>query len=96
MAESIIQTDKECLFCGTTQGLEKHHILKAANRVHSETYGLWVWLCGYHHREAPEAPHRNRKTDLALICLAQTEFERQGMGDREEFMAIFGKNYLDD
>lgn len=94
---SIVQNDKECLFCGTTQGLHKHHLWHGtSNRANADKYGLWVWLCAYHHEHAPESPHRDRRMDIKLMQLGQSEFERQGIGTREEFMAIFGKNVLDD
>ena len=41
MADSIVQTEKECWFCGARAGLEEHHIFAGvANRKISEKYGL--------------------------------------------------------
>ena len=43
MADSIIQAEKECYFCGIRAGLEEHHIMAGmANRQISEDYGLKV------------------------------------------------------
>lgn len=91
--ESIIQEHKACWLCGTTQGLHDHHIFYGrANRKLSEKYGLKVWLCGYHHNLSANGVHFNRPFDLMLKKLAQRRFEQEHT--REEFMKIFGKNYL--
>lgn len=60
-----------------------------SNRKNSEKYGLKVWLCHFHHRGV----HMNRDSALELIRIAQSKFEETHT--REEFMAIFGKNWLD-
>ena len=60
-----------------------------SNRKNSEKHGLKVWLCCEHHHLV----HMNREVDLSLIQIAQIKFEETHT--REEFMAIFGKNWLD-
>lgn len=94
--ESVMQDEKICYLCGRNGNgdrLESHHIFPAANRDNSEKYGLKVWLCGEHcHRNGKDAVHRNRKTDLKLKREAQAKFEENH--SREEFIRIFGKNYL--
>ena len=94
MAKSIIQRDMECCYiCGSTQNLEEHHCIKGiANRKLSEKYGLKVRLCYEHHR-GNKGVHHNRNMDLFLIQTAQSCFEEQ-VGSREEWMKIFGKNWL--
>ncbi len=92
--KSILQIDKECYRCGQIYNLEKHHIFKAANRKNSEQFGLWVWLCAEHHR-GNDSPHMNRKIDLEMMEEGQRAFEVRH-GNRQTFMAIFGKNYLSD
>lgn len=88
--KSIVQSEKECFICRTTTMLEEHHIFGAANRKWSEKYGLKVYLCKYHHIEA----HNKRSLNLKLKKVGQACFENVH-GDRAEFMAIFGRNYLD-
>jgi len=95
--DSIMQDEKYCYLCdcnGNKDALEIHHIFfGTANRKLSEKYGLKVWLCGEHcHRNGKYAVHRNRKTDLKLKREAQEKFEETHT--REEFIQIFGKNYL--
>lgn len=61
----------------------------SSNRKNAEKYGLKVWLCGECHRKV----HANRAVDLSFMQLGQHKFEKTHT--REEFMAIFGKNWLD-
>ncbi len=95
--ESIMQTEKECFIChknGATDPLEAHHIFNGANRKHSEKYGLKVWLCGNAcHRNGPMAVHQNRLMANAIKAKGQTAFESH-YGTREDFIQIFGRNYL--
>ncbi len=94
--KSILQENKECFFTGATEGLHKHHIMNAYNRNKSEEYGLWVWLRWDRHiADSPyPTPHNDADVDLYLKRLAQREFEKVH-GSREDFLSIFGKNYLD-
>lgn len=92
--KSIIQTEKECFFTGETYDLHKHHIFFGnPGRKLSEKYGLTVYLVPYWHTTGPQAVHNCRKTDLILKQAAQKAFERVH-GTREDFMKIFGRNYL--
>lgn len=96
---SILQTEKICYLCGSENEygmnkLEDHHIFGAANRNNSEKYGLKVWLCACKcHRYGKQAAHQNAKVAQILHEDGQQAFERVH-GTREEFMQIFGKNYL--
>ena len=63
-----------------------------ANRKLSEKYGCWIYLCAYHHNMSDEGIHFNKELDLKIKKLCQEVFEQNG--SREEFMRIFGKNYL--
>lgn len=92
--KTILQTEKECYVCGTTHNLHDHHIFYGtSNRKQSEKYGMKVWLCDRHHNMSDEGVHFNKDLDLHLKQYAQTAFERKH-GTREDFMRIFGRNYL--
>jgi hypothetical protein len=92
--KSVIQKEKECYVCGTTYNLHDHHVFFGnANRKLSEKYGMKVWLCAYHHNMSNEGVHMNKDLDLCLKEIAQEYFEKN-CGTREEFMQIFGRNYL--
>lgn len=93
MSKSIIQTKKECWSC-QSHYVEEHHIFfGTANRKQSEKYGLKIWLCAECHRTGCNAVHRNNAKNLKYKKMAQKVFEETHT--REEFMQIFGKNYLD-
>ena len=95
--DSRIQTEKECYFCGRRDQLHSHHIFGGnPGRKNSEKYGLKVWLCMEHHT-GDTGVHKNPRGQLNwnLKRLGQQTFERE-CGDRNKFMEIFGKNYLED
>lgn len=92
--KSIIQDRKECFICKSIYGLQEHHIFfGTANRKKSEQEGLKVWLCLEHHTGSKISPHYSREVDLKLKRIAQAKYEETHT--REEFMQLFGKNYLD-
>lgn len=95
MAKSIIQPDKsECFLCAfegkpSPEYLEKHHFMHGtANRRLAERHGLWGYLCKDHHTRL----HDKGENDLFLMQVAQGRFEV--LHSHEEWMEIFGKNYL--
>lgn len=98
--ESILQMDRSyCFLCGSRTGygldaLEEHHIFEGnGKRPMSEKYGLKVYLCGSTcHREGPNSAHKNKEVKAMLHQVAQKKFEETH--SREEFMAVFGKSYL--
>ena len=93
-AKSIITEDmKRCFLCGSTNNIEIHHVFfGTANRKLSDKYKLVVPLCAFHHR-GNNSVHMNRELDLMLKEVAQTHFEKK-IGSREDFIKIFGRNYL--
>lgn len=88
----MLQDTKCCYLCGSVHALERHHIFGGANRKNSDKYGLTVWLCHWCHNEPPNGAHHNIDTDILLKKQAQKAFEIKHGHD--EFMCIFGKNYL--
>lgn len=91
---SIIQSSKECYVSGAEYGLNEHHVFKGSRRKLSEKYGLKVWLRSDIHRLMHDhnQPYETLENDLKAI--AQQAFENNG-GTRDDFMRIFGANYLD-
>lgn len=95
MAKSILQTEQECFFCGTTIWLEEHHVFNGnPNRALSEKYGLKVWLCHAHHNEPPNGVHHNASTNNWLKATVQRKAMDYYKWDVDTFRNIFGKNYL--
>lgn len=92
--KSILQDEKKCFITGRTDNLENHHIFGGKpNRKNSERYGLKVWLTHEWHNEPPNGAHHNKKTADYLKEEGQKAFERVH-GNREDFVKIFGRNYL--
>ena len=90
MAKSIMQRKKVCWFSGAERNLHEHHIFGGARRKLSEKYGLKVYL----RMDLHEKAHSDRETAMKLKRAGQRAFEKTHT--REEFMQIFGKNYIDD
>lgn len=104
-ASILHKKDGTCYLCMLLHGdlslkeTEEHHIFYGPNRPLSEAEGLKVHLCHSHHQYAydsnPEAIHGNpksRDTDRLLKRIAQQEYEKTH--SRDEFMSLFGRNYL--
>jgi hypothetical protein len=90
--KSIIQKEKECYFCKTTENLHLHHIFFGANRAISDKNGFTVYLCAYHHNMSNESVHMNRELDLLLKKYTQMRYERKHT--RDEFIKLIGKSYI--
>jgi hypothetical protein len=85
---------KFCKVCGETYNVHLHHIFYGtANRKLSDKYGFVVYLCAYHHNMSDEGVHFNKEFDTRLKQAAQRKFEAE-IGSREEFMKVFGENFL--
>lgn len=98
MAKSIIQADKtECFICGRNAnadyfGLDEHHCFPGSYRKNSEKYGLKVYLC--HDRCHLNGVHKKAELNNKVKAKAQ-EIAMEHYGwTTEEFIKIFGKNYL--
>lgn len=92
MTQSIIQSEKQCFFCGSQRWLECHHIFGGANRGRSEKYGLKVWLCHYCHNEPPRGVHHNRMNAEKLYVIGQKAFMQKY--PEKDFVQEFGRNFL--
>lgn len=90
MKKSIISNSECCYFCKTTQGLHTHHCLFGSNRKMADKYGLTVRLCYKCHNDV----HMHHDKALILMQLAQKVFEEHY--GHEEYMRVFGRNYLTD
>lgn len=98
--ESILhKRNGTCYLCDRLHGddcyhevLQSHHIFGGYNRDRSEAEGLKVYLCLAHHTEGSEAVHKNAEVMRMLQEDGQRAFEEEH--SREEFMLMFGKNYL--
>lgn len=65
--------------------------MNGANKKKAEQYGLILPLCINHHTGA-EGVHTKPERMLACRQMAQRKFEEEHT--RDEWVKIFGKNYL--
>lgn len=92
--KSIVQENKECFLTGAKTGLHKHHIFGGAYRKKSEQFGLTVYLLAELHNLGKNSVHQNKELNDIIKRTGQRAFERIH-GSRADFMALFGKNYLE-
>lgn len=91
--QSIVSNVEECLVCGSTYNLHKHHIFfGTANRKLSEQYGCWCYLCARHHNMSNAGVHFNKALDTKLKEQTQKKFNE--VYPELDFRKIFGKNYI--
>lgn len=92
--------ERTCFLCmilkddsSEKQVLHEHHVFfGTSNRKNSEQYGLKVYLCPPHHNMSHDSVHFNKDYDDILKAAGQKVFEKEHT--REEFISIFGRNYL--
>lgn len=92
MRESIMSNERICYICGSPDVVVHHIYYGTANRSIADREGCWVYLCPPHHT-GRDGVHFNREMDLKLKQLCQERWEEKN-GSREEFIRLFGKNYL--
>jgi len=85
--------DKYCQGCGSTVGLEVHHVYGASSRDESSRHNCVEWLCHTCHRGKNGVHGQNKALDTMLKQKHQLRLEKSGM-TRQEFRYLFGKGYL--
>ena len=92
---SILQDEKKCLVCETTQNIHTHEIFfGTANRKKSIEYGLCAYLCGRHHNMSNSGIHFNRTLDLKIKQMAQKKAMEYYDWTIDDFRKVFGKSWL--
>ena len=80
--------DGRCWLCGAVTDTARHELFRGKNRQNSKREGLWMPLCPRCHRLA-----HTHEYEEELHRIGQTIFMSTGR-TREDFMEIFGRNYL--
>lgn len=89
---SIFTDDLEhCIICGNKKD-NLHEIIYGSNRLNSMKYGFVIPLC-FNHHVGNRGIHSNRELDSFYKRKCQKYFE-DNIGDRIDFIRIFGKSYL--
>lgn len=78
-----------CCKCGSMVNMTKHEIFEGRNRKNSMKYGLVIPLCLRCHQLLQE----NSEFNVNWKKKGQEYFEKN-IGTHEDFMKIFGRNYL--
>ena len=96
--KSIIQSEKECYFTQRTDNLHEHHVFGGRNRKLSEKYGLKVWLTGNLHNQSKYGVHGKdgHELDKQLKSEVQQIAMKHYNWSVEDFIRIFGKNYIEE
>jgi len=95
MSSSLISDKRECVICGYTEDLHRHHIYYGRGRKKiSEREGAWCYLCAYHHNMSNHGVHFDKALDDYLKERCQLAWEWQNRCTREDFIKTFGRNYL--
>lgn len=88
--KSILQSGDFCMVCGSTNGLDAHHVFNKFNKKRSEKYGLMIYLCRNCHSRVHNSGDGLRRD---LERFGQRAWERY-YGTREDFIKEFNKSYL--
>ena len=99
---SIMNTTKgKCFLCGKECQTQEHHIFGGSNRRVSTEWGMVVDLCPYCHnkchngKDSPYVRCRlHKQGQKAWEDFYGLELEFEGKNPRQEFMKVFGRNYL--
>ena len=94
MRKSIIDQEKVCYECGSTQNLHLHHIFYGRNHKLCDKDKILVYLCLNHHTGREGVHNGNTKLDLKLKQMGQRAFMEYYGKTLEEFRERYGINYL--
>ena len=86
---SVFTTSDRCMICESTYQLTWNEIYRGKNRINSMKYGFCLRMCLSCHREYQDDISFNELWHKT----AQMYFEEH-YGTRDEFIAIFRRNYL--
>ena len=94
----MTKKDDVCFLCKRNRHagrLEIHHIFGGARRPLSDRYGLVVTLCEACHRTAEWSVHQSAETMQYLHEYGQHKAMLENGWTQEQFVEVFGKNYLE-
>lgn len=95
MSRSLFSDERECLICGDTRDVHKHHIYPGAGRRQiSEREGCWCYLCARHHNMSNQGVHFNKTLDEKLRKECERRWLVKNSATKEDFLKVFGVNYL--
>lgn len=92
---SIFTDDLEhCYICKLHEFInpkdDMHEIFRGRNRINSMKYGLCIPICRFHHSKFTDDPILEKEWKI----IGQEKFMEIYDKTKEDFIDIFGKNYL--
>ncbi len=85
---------KQCEICGSTQGVQQHHIVKRSQGGGDNEENL-IYLCWEHHHGTRGVHGREgRELDLQLKLDLQQKYFDQGKSEKEVRKLMGGKIYV--
>ena len=91
---SILQDEKRCYICNTTQNIHIHEVYFGKNRKKSIEDGCCVYLCGKHHNQSNDGVHFNHSLDQKLKKKMESQWLKHYNKTLEDFIKKYGRNYL--
>lgn len=92
LKNSIIQKEKICYVCGTTQNLHLHHVMFGKNRKKADKDKLTVYLCWQHHEGTNGVHGKNgHELDMKLKHIAVKVWCKYYNKTEEDFRERYGK-----
>ena len=91
---SLIQNEKKCMVCKTTQNIHIHEVFFGKNRKKSIEDGMCVYLCGLHHNLSNQGVHFNHLLDEKLKQIAEQRWLEYYDKDVNDFIDRYGRSYL--
>ena len=95
MKKSIIDNNRRCYVCGSSNNIHYHHILFGKNRNKADKDGLTVYLC-YQHHEGTNGVHgkNGHELDLRLKQIAENTWLEYYNKSVDDFIKRYGRNFL--
>lgn len=91
---SILQKEKKCYVCGTSQNINIHEVYFGKNRKKSIEDGCCVYLCGRHHNQSNAGVHFNKELDQQLKQDMEYQWMYYYNKSIDDFIKRYGRNYL--
>lgn len=91
---SILQKEKKCYVCGTSQNINIHEVYFGKNRKKSIEDGCCVYLCGKHHNQSNAGVHFNKELDQQLKQDMEYQWMYYYNKSIDDFIKRYGRNYL--
>jgi hypothetical protein len=91
MKSGVISQGRPIIYIATIS-----HIFAGGRRKISEEHGFWCYLAPWLHNQSNHGVHCKDGHELDLMLKRHCQMAYEKEHSREEFMALIGKNYLDD